>query len=228
MFRTITTLFAGANARAEDRVRQAFSIELIDQKIREAQASQQAAKATLASLIQRQRTEDRLAEGLARQTRDLVARAQAAMDDGNEAMAAEAASAVAQIENELAVRTATADRLAQKIVRLRSAIEAGHRRIIDLKQGAITAKAIRAEQHAQKRLNSTLSGRSSVAQAEELIANILAEDDPFEQSQILQDIDRGLDHSDLPDRMAEAGYGNATKITTADVLSRLKSKAKPE
>ena len=56
MFRTLATLINGANARAEDRVRDAFAIELIDQKIREAETSLKAAKATLATLIQRQQS----------------------------------------------------------------------------------------------------------------------------------------------------------------------------
>jgi phage shock protein A len=59
MFKTLSTLIAGVNARSEDRVRDAFAIELIDQKIREAEQSLKAAKATLASLIQRQRSEER-------------------------------------------------------------------------------------------------------------------------------------------------------------------------
>ncbi len=56
-FKTFSTLIAGVNARSEDRVRDAFAIELIDQKIREAEQSLNAAKATLASLIQRLRSE---------------------------------------------------------------------------------------------------------------------------------------------------------------------------
>ena len=53
MFKTLSTLIAGVNARSEDRVRDAFAIELIDQKIREAEGSLKAAKATLASLLER-------------------------------------------------------------------------------------------------------------------------------------------------------------------------------
>jgi len=53
MFGTLKTIMTGANARAEERVRDTYAIELIEQKIREANASLQAAKGTLASLIQR-------------------------------------------------------------------------------------------------------------------------------------------------------------------------------
>jgi len=150
---------------------------------------------------------------------------QAAMDDGNETMAKEAANAIAQMENELAVRTETGTRLEQKITRLRQSIETGNRRIIDLKQGAITAKAIKSEQAMQKRINSTLSGQSSVEEAEDMIANILGRDDPFEQADIISEIDNSLDHTTLGERMAEAGYGTSDKVTGSDVLSRFKPKS---
>ena len=56
MLGTFKTWITGANARAEEQVRDVYAIELIDQKIREAEGSVKAAKATLASLIQRQRS----------------------------------------------------------------------------------------------------------------------------------------------------------------------------
>ncbi len=225
MFSTLKTLINGANASAEEKVRDIYSIEIIDQKIREAQGSLNAAKMTLASLIQRQRSETRLAQGLQSRIDDMLIKAQAALDDGNETMATEAANAVAQMENELAVRSDTGARLDQKITRLRQSIETGNRRIIDLKQGAITAKAVKSEQAMQKRMTSTLSGQSSVREAEDMIANILGGDDPFEQAEIMSEIDNSLDHTTLGERMAQAGYGTSNKVSGTDVLSRLKSKS---
>lgn len=224
MFKTLSTLIAGVNARSEDRVRDAFAIELIDQKIREAENSLKAAKATLASLIQRQRSEARQRDALKNRIKDMMIRAQSALDDGRDDLAAEAAQAVAQMENELTLRTDTCDRLDQKVIRLRHSIEAGHRRIIDLKQGAIQARAVRREQAIQSRLNTTITTTSSTEEAEELIARVMGRDDPFEQSQILSEIDRDLGHETLRDRMADSGFGPATRTTADDVLSRLKNK----
>ncbi|WP_281857063.1 PspA/IM30 family protein [Litoreibacter halocynthiae] len=224
MFLTLKTLMTGANARAEEKVRDVYAIELIEQKTREASNSLAAAKATLASLIQRHRGEDRQVRSIEARVSDLTDRATKALDDDNEAMATEAANAIAQLENELEVRRQTLARLDQRIMRLRQSIETGHRRIIDLKQGAITAKAVRYEQAIQAKLNTTLQGQSSVAEAEELIANVLKKDDPFEQAEILADIDRDLSHETLADRMSDAGYGATTRATGADVLKRLKSK----
>ena len=224
MFKTLSTLIAGVNARSEDRVRDAFAIELIDQKIREAETSLKAAKATLASLIQRQRSEERQRDALKNRIKDMIGRAQDAMDQGRDDLATEAAQAVAQMENELTIRMETCDRLDQKVIRLRNSIEAGHRRIIDLKQGAIQARAVRREQAIQSKLNSTIGRTSNVEEAEELIGRVMGKDDPFEQSEILREIDRDLGHETLADRMADHGFGPATRTTADDVLARLKAK----
>ncbi len=64
MFGTLKTLIVGANARAEEQVRDVYAIELIDQKVREASANLKAAKVALAGLIQRERGELRQIETL--------------------------------------------------------------------------------------------------------------------------------------------------------------------
>jgi phage shock protein A len=226
MFKTLATLINGQNARAEDRVRDAFAIELIDQKIRESEGSLRAAKSTLASLIQRQRSEEKQHNALRGRISDLTKRAQDALDSDREDMAAEAARAIATMENELTVRAETLDRLDQKVLRLRSSIETGHRRIIDLKQGAIQARAVRREQSIQMQMVKTGATHGSVEEAEELIQRVLGRDDPFERTEILSDINRGLDGDTITDRMADAGFGNATRSTADDVLARLKSSKK--
>ncbi|AGI73081.1 hypothetical protein OA238_c30760 [Octadecabacter arcticus 238] len=224
MFKTLSTLIAGVNARSEDRVRDAFAIELIDQKIREAEQSLKAAKATLASLIQRQRSEERQRDTLKNRIKDMMGRAQDAMDKRRDDLAGEAASVVAQMENELTIRIETCDRLSQKVIRLRNSIEAGHRRIIDLKQGAIQARAVRREQAIQTKLNSTIGRTSSTQETEDLISRVIGQDDPFEQSEILREIDCDLGHETLTDRMSDQGIGVSTRTTADDVLARLTPK----
>ena len=226
MFKTLATLIQGQNARAEDRVRDAFAIELIDQKIRESENSLRAAKATLASLIQRQRAEQSQYSSLKSRITDLTKRASDALDNDREDMAKEAARAIASMENELTIRADTLRRLDQKVIRLRNSIESGHRRIIDLKQGAIQARAVRREQDIQMQMVRTGTGQSSVAEAEELIARVLGRDDPFEHSEILAEINHDLDGGSITDRMADAGFGTATRSTADGVLARLKSSKK--
>ena len=225
MFNTLKTLVAGANARSEEKVRDIYSIELIDQKIREAQAGLKAAKFSLASLIQRERAEIRQIEILQERVADLSTRAVEAINGKREDLAAEAAQAIADMENEVSLRQETVSRLATRIIRLRQSVETAHRRIIDLKQGAVAARAVRREQNIQSRLNRDLSGDSPMDEAADLIAGVLKKDDPFEQSEILREIEGELSNESAADRLAAQGFGPATKSTGSDVLQRLKAKS---
>lgn len=222
MFTTLKTLIAGANARAEEQVKDAFAIELIDQKIRDSGAQLKAAKATLASLIQRQRSEQRLLEALQGRIDTMTRRAEDALKAERDDLARQAADAIATMENEAQLRQGTIDRLDSKVIRLRGSVEAGHRRLIDLKQGAVTARAIRREQQMQGSLRTTIANTSAADEAEELIARVVGRDDPFEQSQILQGIEADLSHESLDARMEEQGFGPATRVTAEQVLDRLK------
>ncbi len=221
MFNTLSTLIKGSQARANDRMRDHFAIDLIDQKIREADGSLKAAKATLASLILRHRNESKQIEALDRRIIDLTSRAKAALEDDREDLATEAAVAIAQLENESTLRCDTANRLETKITRLRHSVEAAHRRIIDLKQSAISAKAVQAEQKMQARM--APGAENSFEEAEELIARVMGREDPFEQGEVLRDINAALKHENIGDKLAHEGFGPATKSTAADVLARLKS-----
>ncbi len=223
MLTTFKTLFAGANARAEERLRDVYAIELIDQKIRETEAQVHAAKSTLASLIQRKRSEQKLLDMLRTRIASIMDRARAAVEAGQDTLAQEAARAVAEMENECTVRQGTIDRLEAQVTRLQSSVEAGHRRVVDLKQGAMQARAMRREQTMQSRLHTTLQGTSAADEAQDLIDRVIGKDDPLEQAQILADINAGLNHTGLEDRMAAEGFGDATKVTAADVLARLKT-----
>ena len=223
MFSTLKTLMVGANARAEERVRDIYSIELIDQKIREAEASLKGAKYSLASLIQREKAETRQIDALGSKVLDLTERAREALSQGREDMAGQAAQAVADMENELDLRRETVNRLETRILQLRQSIERAHRRIIDLKQGAVAARAVRKEQDIQRTLGRHISSDSAFEEAEDLIARVMQRDDPFEQGQILRDIDESLTREGMAERMAAEGFGKPLKTTAADVLSRLQN-----
>ena len=208
MFATLRTLVTGASARADEQVRSIYAIELIDQKLREATDAHKAARVTLAWLIQQKRGQATQLETLSKDRMDL---------------AEEAARAIAQMENEAQTRQTTLDRLETRILQLHQTTEASHRRMVDLKQNAVTARAIRKEQGMQTRLNQIGSGDNAMAEAEDLIAEVMGQDDPFGKAQILAEIDQELSYSGLADRMAEAGVGASNKSTAADILARLKS-----
>ncbi len=223
MFGTLKALMTSLDARAEEQMRSRYAIELIEQKIREAEVALTSAKGTLASLIQRQRAEAKMLDSVHNRIADLTERAKLALDDKNESIASQAAHAIAVLENERESRQQTAGRLETRIDQLRQSVDQGHRRLIDLKQGLTSARAVRQEQAIQRKMTTNLRGPCSAAEAEALIAQVHGQDDPFEQSEILSEIDRDLNNDSLADRMAAKGYGTTTKTTAADVLTRLKS-----
>lgn len=223
MFNTFKTLILGANARAEERVRDIYSIELIEQKIREATHGLKGAKVSLAGLIQRKRSEERQVYALEDRVIDLETRAKEALAAERTDMAQEAAMAIAAMENELQLRRETVRRLEARVVRLDGSVASAHRRLEDLKQGAIAARALKREQEMQVRLGHSGDGMGgAMEEAEGLIQRVMGADDPFERSEILSEIDKGLNHEDIADRMAAEGIGASTKTTAADVLARLK------
>ncbi len=221
MLSTLRTLMAGSAARAENNLRDVFAIELIDQKIRETEAQLNAAKTTLAALIQREKTETRIQSKLRDQIKDMETRTVAALDAGKENLAQEGAQAIALMENEAALRDKTLIRLEEKITRLQTTVQIGHRKVVELKQGAMAATAMRREAQVQSRMSG--APHSAAQEAQDLINQVMGEDDPFEMGQIMDDINAGLTGEGLADRMAEAGLGAATKSTASDVLSRLKN-----
>ncbi|MDB5587634.1 MAG: phage shock protein [Devosia sp.] len=223
MLDLISTLFRGANAKATETVTDHFAIDLINQKIREAEAGVEGAKHALAALIVRQRAEQKTLDTLGVRKAILENRVREALAAGNEALALEGADAIAQMENEMTVRAETLARLSERVARLRQSVEQAHRRVADLRQNAIAARAIDLERRSQRRLNRSLDGGSAIHEAEKLIQRVTEQDDPFQQSSVLDEIDDALSHRSTEDNLAAAGFGPATKTRAQDVLARLRN-----
>lgn len=221
MFSLLKTLFDGSAARAEESARDHFALDLLEQKAREATAELENAKSVLASLILRQRNEERALQGIMARLGDLEKRVLQAMEKGRDDLAQNGASAIADLENEAAARKTTIDSLDGKITRLRTTIEKVHRRIIDLNQAKIEAKALDAEHSAQKRLNRTIGQSTALREAEALVQRIRDRNDPYEEAEILDGIETALTHADATDKLAAAGCGAKLKTTADDVLARL-------
>lgn len=223
MFNVLKTLMTGASARADEALTDHFAIDLIEQKVREAHAGLGGAKNTLASLIIRQRNEERHVARLDQEISDLERRTSLALADGQDELAAEAAAAIAELTNERAVRQATCAQLVQRVVRTQASVARANRRLIDLRQGMISARAIDAERRAQRSLNRSIGNSTAVQDAEALIKRVMNQDDPIEESDVLDEIDAGLNGASVRDRLAQAGYGDRTRVTGGDILARLKA-----
>lgn len=223
MLDLLSTLFRGANAKASETVTDHFAIDLINQKIREAESGVEGAKHALAALIIRQRGEQKTLDALGVRKAILENRVREALAAGNETLALEGANAIAEMENEATIRAETLARLSERVARLRQSVEKAHRRVADLRQNAMAARAIDLERRSQRRLNRSLDGGSAIHEAEKLIQRVTDQDDPLEQSGVLDEIDNALSHRSAEDNLAAAGFGPATKTRAQDVLTRLRN-----
>lgn len=223
MLNVLKTLFLGASARAEEQLTDHFAIDLIEQKIRESEAALSMAKSTLAALIIRQRNEQQTLNRLNAQIADLEQRAREALAAGRDDLAADAAMAIANLENERTVRQSTLAQLADRVARTQAAVEKANRRILDLRQGMISARAADAERKAQKSLNRSIGNTNSIREAEDLIARVVNGPDLFAEAEVLDEIDAGLNQTGIQDRLGQAGFGAKTKVDASDVLARLKA-----
>jgi phage shock protein A len=221
MFDLLSTLMRGANARAVETVTDAFAVDLIDQKVREAEAGVAGAKRALAALILRQRTEQQAHDALRARIAALEDRVRKALAADDRALAAEGAAAIADMENELAQRTEVVSRLGDRVHRLRLSVEKAHRRVIDLRQGAVTARAFDLERRSQRGINRAVQG-SAIDEAEALIKRVVDQDDPFAEAEIAEEIDASLSNRATEDRLAAAGFGPRTRVLAEDVLLRLR------
>lgn len=223
MLSLIKTLLDGTSARAEDGLKDRFALDLLAQRVRDAEAGLAGAKQTLASLIVHQRAEQASLDKLDRDIAEMETRTLGALSANDEALAEGGAAAIAELENEREVRRATVRSLGEKTLRMRLSVEQAHRRIVDLNQGMISARAIDAERKAQSRLNRSIGRTASLNEAEDLLARIRRASDPFEEARILDEIDGALRHETISDRLADAGHGPAIRVRAQDVLLRLKS-----
>ncbi len=222
MFKTFSTLFQASGARADAQIIDRFAPELIDEKIRQSELHLAQAKRHLALMIQRKRSEDQQLSRLSSTLADTEKRAKAALADGNEPLALEAAAAIATMENELKLRHTTVAQLEKQTQRLKANVQSSQRRIIDLRQGALSARSIHEVNKLHVKMGGSATGQTAAQEAQALIDQVLAKADPLEQAQILEEINQETDPDSLTDRLAQAGYGPATRATTEDIMARLR------
>ena len=225
MFKTIRTVFFGKLGRAEQALEIDNAAIIIEQKIREAEAGHGSAKRGLAALIARTKSEEKALAYINTRISDLEMRTQAAVDGGRIDLAKDAAKLIADLENERAVRTRALESSREKAGRIRLNIEKTHRRLIDLRQGLLTAKSIEAERGAIQQLRGKLSASSAIQEGEAVLERLLGSEDPIAMIDAYDDIEAELSGDSVMDRLTEAGFGQSDRIRPEDVLARFQTKA---
>lgn len=221
MWSTLSSIFKGRAARAESALIDANAVVILEQKVQEAEAGHQAAKRTLAQLIVREKNETRALNAVRERARDLENRIRAAMKADKQQLARDAATLLAEIENEAQMRQDCLTRMQEKSDRLRLAIEKTQRRLIDLRQGLTSARSIEQERTAMKGLKGSISSTASLKEGEDMLKRILESEDPVEHIETMETIDSELNGNALMDRLTDAGFGSSPKVRADDILERL-------
>jgi phage shock protein A len=223
MFSTLMTIVRGRNERARDQLESTHAVLILEQKIREAEQGHNTAKRSLATMIIRERNEARALTSLNTRITDLEARAMAALDAEMDALAQEAAGALADLESERDTRNRAVDKTRMSTQRLRLMIEKCQRRLIELRQGLHTARSMDAERISATALRGDIAGAAALVEGEAVLKRVLESADVVEELDILDQLNAELDGDDLVDRLAASGLGAPVRTRGEDVLSRLRS-----
>lgn len=225
MFSTLVTIFRGRAERTREQLEVAEAATIIEQKIRDAERGHDRAKQSLAGLILRERHEDKTLSGLASRIGDLEDRARQALAAGMDDLAAEAADAIADLQNEREARENALARTRLSVQRLRLMVEKCERRLVELRQGLITAQSIEAERRAHTDSQRDIAGLAAIVEGEAVLERLLGDPDPIEQAEILEGLQAELSGDDLVTRLSAEGFGDAPRTRGQDVLARLRAES---
>lgn len=212
-----TLLFASATAHGDQQ-----SLAVLNINLRQAATSVRTAQAALARAKAEQLQDRKRLKQIEASIEDLENRARNALLKGIDALAVEAAEAIALLEDE---KHALENALKAFDADLQSLTETLHQaqaRLRALKRGERTA-GVRDQIQKAQTLGSR-AGQSALAQAEEQLEDILQRQ---ERDQLADREFAALSTTDRPDilleKLADAGCGEPVRSRAQDVLARIKS-----
>lgn len=224
MLKTVITLLRGSAAAAAEDLADQNALLLLDQQMRDAQSSLLAAQRALAVALAEDAQEGRRTSALQERMAGLEVRARAALAAGREDMATEAADTIAGLEEECDAGSKARALFASEIARLRRVVAHASRRLAELHRGrriARVAEAVRTSR--QGRMEPASPALCTLAEAEATLARLRERQDrAADASRFMDGAEAGAPSQTTEERLAEAGFGPATRPTAASVLARLK------
>ncbi len=224
MFNTIITLVRGRSHDAAQALEDANALSILRQQLRDAAAGVEAARRSVAVVMAYAERERKSLPRINAQIADLEGRALAALTQGREDLATEAAAAIAQLEAE---RTTTETALATyeiEIARLRDELGGAELRLRELKRGLQLADAAQKSQTVRGVVSRPVT--ASLAEAEATLSRLQSRQLHAEATAIaVIDLSAGQSAETISARLAAAGCGPSLRPDAAAVLERLKQKS---
>jgi phage shock protein A len=228
MLKTVFTLWRGKQAEAAEAFADANALTLLDQQIRDASADLDRARRAVAVATAQDSGEAARIEAARAQLSDLETRASAALDNGREDLAREAAEVIAGLEAELASSTAARASFSRETDKLRAMSGDAERRLTELERGRRAARAAEAVRRLRSRGAESLGGGGSALRDAEATLKRLRERQSEDEAatQTIEAME-GAGSADLiAEKLQTAGFGEATRPTANSVLERLKAQRK--
>ncbi|MGR9462122.1 PspA/IM30 family protein [Rhizobium leguminosarum] len=226
MFKLISILLRGRAHDAEQAFADCHAVPLLAQQIRDAAQSIQSARRSVAVAIAQNEQERVQHAAIVARIADLENRASAALAKGNEALAREAAEAIAYLEAERDASEKAQAQFTGAIDKLKAIVRASEARLQELQRGERLA---RATQEAQK-LDVVVAGPgfATLDDAEETLARLRLRQSQNElTAAALKDMEGSIRPAGIIEKLANAGFGAPLRSSADDVLARLKSRITP-
>ncbi len=224
MFNTLITLVRGRSHDATQALADANALSILRQQLRDAAAGVEAARRSVAVVMAYAERERKSLPRVTAQLSDLEARALAALGQGREDLAVEAAAAIAQLEAERATVQTALVTYDVEIARLRDEVSGAETRLRELQRGLQLADAAQKSQSVRGVVSRPVT--ASLTEAEATLARLQQRQFHAEATAAaVTELSAGLSAEAISARLAAAGCGPALKPDAAAVLARLKEKA---
>ncbi len=223
MWKQFIALARGRRFEAAEAVIDRNAHAVLRQQIRDGAGALEKARLAVAVALAQESEETRRAEALERRVADLEGRALAALEAGKDALAREAAEAIARLEADLAASRGAHDGFCAEIERLRRLVADSEARLRELRRGQRLAEATGRVQ--QLRTTGPGEVASSLRDAEATLKRLRerqGETDAVDRA--LAEMDRATDPDALARRLAEAGCGAPPAHGADAVLDRLRER----
>ena len=224
MFNTIITLVRGRSHDAAQALEDANALSILRQQLRDAAAGVEAARRSVAVVMAYAEREWKSLPRINAQIADLEGRALAALAQGREDLATEAAAAIAQLEAERRTTEAALATYETEIARLRDELGGAELRLRDLKRGLQLADAAQKSQTVRGVVSRPVT--ASLAEAEATLTRLQSRQLHAEATALaVVELSAGQSAEAISARLAAAGCGPSIRPDAAAVLQRLKLKS---
>ncbi|MDH5219151.1 MAG: PspA/IM30 family protein [Gammaproteobacteria bacterium] len=226
VFSKIFTAIKGGAREAGEAIVDANGVRIYEQEIRESKDNLAKAKQELTSIMAKKMGVDREIDRLNKDIAKYEEHGVAALNKGEDALAAEVAEKLADIENELNTQKGASEQLASHITRVKNLMKQSERKIAEHERELSMVKTTESMHKATKSISDNFgAGATKLVNAKESLERIKNRQRTFEDKMSAADqLESESGSASLDSKLAEAGItqGNSAKD---DMLARLRQKA---